>query len=326
MSHPLILFIVKKFHGSGGPGYKSSGLGTSSLFAVELLLKEGHKARLVSAVDGNCIDRLVSENRPTRVVLEAVWVTPSKLQELMRLHPRVKWTIRVHSEIPFLANEGTVVGWLVEYLKLGAEIAFNSAQTVADFSVLGKSAYLPNYYPLRKLRHHKKPSDHLNIGCFGAVRPLKNQLIQAFAAVQYARERGKGLFFHMNGSRIEQNGDNNLKQIQALLEATNQKLVLHPWLDHEDFLDLVADMDMCLQVSLSESFNITSADAISMGVPLVGSSAINWLPKRTQAQPNSVQSIVNVMNQADYTSVVLNHASLEHYVENTTRVWNDWAS
>lgn len=321
---PLNLFIIKKFHGYYTPSPISNGLRNSAQFIVDMLLAEGWRAKLVVAIDGNSIDKLVAENHPSRVVIEAIWVTPAKMKELVNLHPSVQWTIRVHSEIPFLANEGMSIEWLAEFEKMGIEIAFNSEQTVKDFSVIGESTWLPNYYPVRKPRPQKPECDHLDIGCFGAIRPLKNQLIQAFGAVKYAQRKKKKLIFHMNGSRLEQNGENNLKNIKALLAATGNELVLHPWMDHVDFLELIAEMDICLQVSLSESFCIVASDAVSMGVPLVGSEAIRWLPERAQADVNSAESIADAMRRADTVTVWMNHHALKDYIHETVKAWNQW--
>ncbi len=321
---PLTLFIIKRFHDYNCPNPISSGLRSSAQFVVDMLLANGYRAKLVDAIDGNSIDSLVAQNQPARVVIQAIWVTPLKMAELQKLHPNVRWTVIVHSEIPFLANEGMAIAWLTAYMKQGVEVAFNSAQTVYDFAVLGKTTYLPNYYPLRKPRQIRPESGLLNIGCFGAIRPLKNQLIQAFAAVQYAKIKNKKLTFHMNGTRIEQFGQNNLKNIEALFADTGQTLKLHPWMPHNDFLELIAQMDICLQVSLSESFNIVSADAVSMGVPLVASDAIAWLPKRSRAQVDSVESIVDAMKEAGPITVAMNHDALEHYLHHATREWVAW--
>ena len=322
--HPLTLFIIKKFYDYNGHDQVSNGVRTSVLFVVDLLLREGHRAKLEEAIDGNCVDRIITQNRPSRVVLEALWVTPEKIAELRRLHPSVRWTVRIHSEIPFLANEGMAIDWIVKYLRLGVQVAFNSKQTMEDFPASWNTTYLPNYYPLRWPRSRKPESEYLDVGCFGAVRPLKNQLIQAFAAIRFAHEKEKMLRFHMNSARIEQNGANNLKNIKALFAATGEHLVLHSWMVHEDFLELIAKMDICLQVSLSESFNITSADAVSIGVPLVGSQAISWLPRRSRADVDSVQSIAAAMGRADDTAVAMNHESLEDYLERAVLIWNHW--
>jgi hypothetical protein len=321
----VILFIIKKSYTYSGPGKVSSGLRTSALFVVDMLKMEGHRAELAEAVDGNCIDRLVTEARPRIVILEAIWVTPAKLAELRRLHPHVRFVVRVHSEIPFLANEGNSIAWLAEYRKLGVEVAFNSEQAADDFAAIAPSLYLPNTYPLRKLRYPHRRGGELHVGCFGAVRPLKNQLIQALAAIRYAQRLGKKLHFHMNGSRTEQGGNSNLKAIEAAFAATGHELVLHPWLDHHDFLELVAKMDFCLQVSLSESFNIVSADAVSLGVPLIGSAAIRWLPRRSRAPVDSAAAIADKMGLADEITVQMNHAALEDYVTASAEIWNRFA-
>lgn len=318
--HPSFLFVLKKNHGYDG-GTVSSGLVKSAQFVVDLLNELGYQAKLVEAVDGNSIDRLVHENRPKRVVIEALWATPVKLAELQRLWPKVRWTVRVHSETPFLANEGMAVGWIREYYRQGIEVAFNSRKTVNDFIVLGKSVWLPNWYPLPPQRTCKASEKHIDIGCFGAIRPLKNQLIQALAALHYAKRIGKPLRFHMNGNRTEQFGANNLKNIQA---ALGDQLVLHPWMNHEHFLKLVVKMDIVLAVSLTESFCIVAADAVGLGVPLVGSEAIGWLPKRSQAPVDSAEGIAVTMNRAGKVSSFLNREYLERYLRESVRQWKRW--
>ena len=300
--HPLILFIYKTFYIYSSdkpptPPLLSTGLKTSAQFVVDMLLLEGIRAKLVEATDQNGVQALVTKYQPARVILEAIWVTPAKMQELIAANPKVKWTVRVHSEMTFLANEGMAIMWLDAYLKMGVEIAFNSPEAAQDFDVIGAASYLPNYYPLRKPRRGNPPCEELNIGCFGSIRPLKNQLVQALAAVRFAQTHRKRLTFHMNGVRIEQSGANN---------------------------ELIAEMDICLQVSLTESFNIVSADAVSMGVPLVGSAAIKWLPTRSQALVDSVEDIVAAMNRADATTVIMNQDSLRAYLKRTVATWIRW--
>lgn len=320
--HPLTLFIVKKFCSYDG-GTLSNGLRNSATFVVNMLLMEGIRAKLVEAVDGNSIDALVAQNNPYRVVIEAIWVTPVKMAELQRLWPKVKWTVRIHSETSFLSMEGIAVQWISQYLAQGIEVAFNSQDTANDFSGIfsGKIICLPNYYPLRKPRPAKAPTDTIDIGCFGAIRPLKNQLIQAMAAMMYAKAQKKTLAFHMNGTRDEQGGANNLKNIKALL---GDQLILHSWAEHEDFLELIAQMDMCLSVSLTESFSITASDAVSMGVPLVGSAAIKWLPERSQAPVDSAIGIMEAMDKADATAVIMNNAALNTYLKSAVKIWTRW--
>ena len=323
--HPRVLFIIKKFHDYSGYPQISNGLRTSALLVVEMLRSEGYDATLVEAIDGNSIDALVAQYKPDRVVIEAIWVTPDKMAELQRLWPCVEWTVRVHSCLPFLSNEGMAIAWIAAYRNMGIKVGFNSMQAVSDFLTIWDVGYLPNYYPSQPQAVKRHPSFMLNIGCFGAIRPLKNQLIQAFAAISYANDRGMSLTFHMNGSRIEQNGSNNLKNIVALFKAAGQTLELHPWMNHDDFLKLVASMDMCMSVSLSESFCIVAADAVSQGVPFVGSGAIQWLPYEAQAPTDSVSGIVGVMNGAhSFWATRRNRKALEKFSRISISVWKEW--
>jgi hypothetical protein len=322
----MILFIIKRTHDYDGDQVISNGLRNSAQFVVDLLMHEGIKARLVDVIDANGIDAAVTRYRPERVVIEALWVTPTKLDELAAIHHGVKWTVRAHSELPFLAQEGCAVEWLAAYEKLPhVEVAFNSGQTVEDLAGLIFSIWLPNYYPLSRPRAERPtPHGELRVGCFGAIRPLKNQLIQAVAAIQWAKRKKRPLVFHMNGGRVEQNGSNNLKNIEALFADMEETLVMHEWLARPEFLELVAEMDVCMQVSLSESFNITAADAVGMGVPVVGSASVPWLTRRSQADPGSAASIVDALGRADRITVFMNHQSLEDYLAAARKKWLQW--
>jgi hypothetical protein len=78
---------------------------------------------------------------------------------------------------------------------------------------------LYNYYPIVKKPNIKKtilPKGTINIGCFGAIRPMKNHLMQAVAAIEFAEKNNLILRFHINAGRIESNGSNSLKNVKSL--------------------------------------------------------------------------------------------------------------
>jgi len=272
----------------------SSGLRNSALFVVDMLNENGIEAKLVEVVDNNCIDREVTAFKPTHVIIEAFWVVPEKFTVLNKLHPEVKWIVRNHSEFPFLANEGIALSWSLKYLTYpNVFLAPNSLQTFRDTLSIASAAYgahvaherviyLPNYYKVNKDFVARLPiGETVNIGCFGAIRPLKNQLVQAIAAIKFADKQGKKLKFHINVARLEDAGNNVLKSIRGLfenLDPTHYELVEHGWLKHDDFLLLVDTMDIGLQCSFTESFNIVTADFVTQGVPVVASREVEWLP------------------------------------------------
>jgi hypothetical protein len=285
---PSILFILKKKQIYDTHTYSKniqSGLINSASFINHMLNENGVKSHLVQVIDNNDIDREVTKHKPTDVIIEAIWVVPEKFRILAKLHPNVHWIIRIHSEIPFISEEGNALSWINGYSNLADEglnisIAPNTIKMYEDLKVIGVKhlVMLPNYYPETKHEFVSKPSkDHIDIGCFGAIRPMKNQLIQAVAAIRFGNAMGKKIKFHINATRVEK-GNNALKNIQALFESQGvHELVEHPWYSHKEFLHVVSHMDLGMQVSFNETFNIVAADFVSHNVPLIASKEIDWL-------------------------------------------------
>ena len=56
----------------------------------------------------------------------------------------------------------------------------------------------------------------------------------------------------------------------------------------------VGEMDLLLQPSYTESFNMITADGIVCGVPSVVSSAITWAPKEWRADSDDAMDIAKV--------------------------------
>ena len=333
-----VLFILKKRQ-SSHTGYASvsSGLLNSARFVSDMLNKNGIESNLVEVQDNNCIDREVSKYRPTHVIIEALWVVPSKFEVLTKLHPNVQWIIRLHSDISFLANEGIAIEWIYEYLKYdNVKISANDWETNFNFELLTNKefVYLPNYYPVGFFNiNHPKPFFRkvLNVGCFGAVRPLKNQLIQAVAAIDFADTYKKKLRFHINTQRIEGRGEPVLKNLRELFENNpRHELVEHGWLSHNEFIDLVQRMDIGLQVSFSETFNIVSADFVNNNIPVVTSNEVDWVNPVFYANPSKVESIVSRMKRALFSSVFklnfLNKISLWYYSFKSEKIWTKYFS
>jgi hypothetical protein len=303
----------------------SSGLFISASQMQIALDEIGLETKLVHVVDNNAIDREVHWYKPTHVIIEAFWVVPDKFDILKKLHPTVKWIIRNHSKTDFLAHEGAKVGWAMDTLKKGLVLGCNSPEATSDFKNLcvsigadpALSVYLPNYYSapapaisredvqvwLQAWKDHQKGAitaavpmpaipkipGEFHVGCFGAVRPLKNHLHQALASIEAADRLRLNLRFYINSTRVEGNANALLDSIRALfLRFTNHQLVEMPWMDHTAFTAEMRKMDVLMQVSNSETFNIVAADAVSMGVPAVVSDEIPWMGSDYHANPNNV--------------------------------------
>lgn len=327
-----ILFITKKgLKYSHTYSYGSSGLLNSAQFIVRMLIDNGIEAKLENVQDNNDIDREVSKYKPSIVIIEALWVVPSKFLVLSQLHPNVQWVVRVHSDIPFLAQEGIAVQWIREYVRMpNVYVGFNKHKTLEAFAHIvpsEKLVYLPNYLPLEKHKRKKElPKSVLNIGSFGAIRPLKNQLIQAVAAIRYADETDQLLHFHINATRVE-GGDEVLKNLRALFYYSGHKLIEHVWHHHRTFQEVLARMDVSMCVSLSETFCLVAADSVSLGIPLVCSSEVPWASKGSIVEVSDSKSIVDgiyrvLCLKSFYTA--MNRRGLKAYDNKSVKIWKKY--
>lgn len=332
-----ILFIVCSRE--KGDKIKLSGLYNSASF-VSNFLNETHNSKIVAAVDGNDLDRLVTENNADIVIIEALWVTPAKFNELlsMKQHKSRRWIVRIHSKAPFLANEGIATQWIYEYSKIsGLEISPNTIELTNQLKIVfedGKFLYLPNIPPpfekVEKIEFSESAifnkNDYINIGCFGAIRPMKNQYQQAIAAIHFCEKMGKVLRFHINASRAEQGGDNALKNIRALFEGRSHYLVEHDWYEHSGFLSLCASMDIGMQVSFSESFNIVTADMVTTGVPVIVSTDIEWMPNISKVVPSNHKQLINRLWMIYFLKplfVWLQKRNLEKFTKQAKQIWKN---
>lgn len=71
-----------------------------------MLQDAGVDAELVHIGDNNDDHREVVRFGATHVVIEALWVVPDKFDELAQACPGVHFTLRNHSETPFLTGGG----------------------------------------------------------------------------------------------------------------------------------------------------------------------------------------------------------------------------
>ena len=233
--------------------------------------------------------------------------------------------------------EGVGISWSKEYIKLpNVSLALNNKITSDDLNSIGiENIYLPNIYEkidfeycifnrigdYFNINDERKPI--YNIGCFGAIRPLKNQLNQAVAAIKFAETNNAIVNFYVNSGRLEQAGENVLKNIRALFKDTDHNLVEAGWLERDGFLELLCQMDLSMQVSLTETFNIVAADSVYVGVPVVISNEIDWLTNGI-ADPNNIDSMVKQLNKVwKHKNAIINKnlISLSNYNKSAINEW-----
>jgi hypothetical protein len=330
-----VLFICKQRMTS----YKNSvGLINSALFVARKLIELGAEAKVVSVVDNNCIDREVYNYKPTHVIIEALWVVPEKFHVLLPRYPKVTWIVRIHSKPAFISNEGIAFEWLLGYRDNIIKnynnfyVSSNCPNFTRDLNyildmgcIFTPNIYDPSYIEDVDLPGKVSHPGIIDVGSFGAIRPMKNTLIQGMSAILYADQKDIKLRFHVNAGRVEQNGESALRNLEALFRGTGRhELVKHEWLSHEDFLLLASTMDLGMQVSFSETFNIVTADMVALGIPVVVSDEIEWVYPFFHAIPQSTDDIVQTMKSAMFFGRVgawLNYRRLDSYSKDATRQW-----
>jgi hypothetical protein len=337
-----ILFVLKLSQKKSIYSYGSFGLHNSATFVSNRLNKLGYQAKVVSVVDNNAIDKAICEFNPHVVCIEALWVVPEKFYELNKAHPNIKWVIRVHSKAPFLAMEGMAFEWLNRYKIVNNEIGKNNLKIscnnltfnseindVKDYqSIHLPNIYDPNIRPFNSSYDYSK--NHVDIGCFGALRPLKNQLLQAISAISFVNSINKLLNFHINSTRQEQKGENVLRNLRALFDGSKHTLIEHDWYPHKEFATKVIPlMDIGMQVSLSESFNIVTADFVNASVPIVVSEDVDWMPQSARVNANSSEEMVRKLhiynsNRGSTIRHTHNLLSLNNYNIDATNIWKEF--
>ena len=170
----LLISKSKNMYGCSTPASLSTGLFNSAKHVASALNKTlWADVKVVSVTDNNDIDREVYLFKPNVVIIEALWVVPEKFDILKKLHPTVQWIVRIHSETPFLAGEGSALTWVDGYLKRGIKVAPNISSMVRDLYVcfpyhLDSIIHLPNIYDIDGVpivKYNNKRKD-LHIGCF----------------------------------------------------------------------------------------------------------------------------------------------------------------
>ena len=87
-------------------------------------------------------------------------------------------------------------------------------------------------------------------------------------------------------------------------------------------------MDIGLQVSFTETFNIVTADFVSKGVPVVVSKEIFWLPEHFHAMETEANDIVAAMERVLWGYRVFGKAksalkALHKYNRESVKVWTE---
>lgn len=317
----------------------SYGLLNSAGQVHKYLESIGHTCKLESIQDANCIDKSVHSFKPDIVIIEALWVPAAKLTELMNLpkYKNIHWIVRIHSDAAFLSAETLALSYINEYITSMVNhkhlsIAINNKEFHKNLSKIYnyEFMYLPNVIDLKNYEITKKlNTNHIHIGAFGAARLMKNQLFQAICSINAANKLHKTLYYHINhDASISQNNPiiNNLSE---LFKNTPHHLVFHKWMSNHEFHELIRTMDIGLQLSFTESFNIVTADFVNNDTLIAVSEAISWMPNYSKISTvNYNKTTKKIIKLYKYRNCKilkwLNKQYLKFYNQNAQNIWTKY--
>ena len=310
-------------------GYSSVGLNVAARLTAEELRKHGISSYVMGVK--NNVELLnsifwVNGKRAeegfgplTNVVILAPWITPLDLRALLDYFPSMEFTVQSHCNVAALYGDYRGISNLRNYADLmndypNLSLAGNAPPFVQWFAeAYGVNVYLlPDLYPVKEHHHHhhredlaecpqchedvspERPPSGLRIGAFGALRPEKNIPSACAAAILIQDRLGVPVSLHIN-----QGGERSGREILATIDQMSQGIpgfdvVKHKWMPWEEFNRLVHTMDLLIQPSFTESFNIVTADGVANRIPSVVSSAVRWAPDSWKANPDNPDSIASV--------------------------------
>lgn len=328
-----VVFVYKNF--AINAGISHIGLGVSALNNAKVFMKHGVRASVLPIVKlQELIDYIQQVGTVTDVVISAPWIRTDELVRLIRMFPMVEFAVNCHSNVGFLQADSNGVRLLREYIdveqgNLNFRIGGNSAKFNRWLreAYQAPSLYLPNMYYL-DYSHRIRPSYYdggvLRIGAFGAIRPQKNLMSAAGAALVLANEIKADVEFWISSGRAEGGGHTILNAIREMLVGVpGIKLMEFQWKSWSLFRDTLRRMHLLYQVSYTESFNMVTADGIAEGIPSVVSEAIDWVPRSWQANVDDVDEMARVGRHLLYDRHAASDGlkSLEHHNSHAFRAW-----
>lgn len=319
------------------------GLGVSALNTCKVLQAAGIRVE-VWAIDSPAhlearLHAAQKEAVPvTHLIMSAPWIPTLQWQRILITFHRVQFACTSHSNVGFLQADPLAARFMTTdgpglqagfpNFTLGA-----NSQALCSFIKAGYATgctYFPNLYFLDGSTRTNRPlwsCGTLRVGCFGAARVQKNHTSAAAAAIEIASRLRANLEFWVSGGRNDGMGGSSAMVVRQMIESCHfAKLVENRWQTWPQFRRTVAHMNLLMQPSYTESFNVVTADGVSEGVPSVVSSAIDWVPPHWMADADDVGDIArvgsNLLRSHDAAEEGLH--SLQTYVKAGLGHWKTW--
>ena len=288
------------------------GLGVTALNTAKYLRAKGIYTDVwgITSIEGLIAKIIEARTEPpniqplTHIVISAPWLSAADLQDIAINNSSLEFAVASHSNVGFLAADPKAFQLIRQYMSVEtATPNFHLAGNSPRLSAWISNTYndvcwtLPNLYYLDATAINPRPAfsgDLVRIGCFGADRILKNILSAGAAALEIASTLRIDLEFYISGKRQE-GAYRTTKSLEEMFAGLKwAKLIQNDWQSWPNFRQTARHMDLGLQPSFTETFNVVTADLVAEGVASVVGHAIDWVPLSWQAQVDDVSDIASV--------------------------------
>lgn len=343
-----IVLAIKNF--AKVPGVCHIGLGVTAANTLKVLRRAGFHAEAWPCDSpngrGNEIKVLRAKleataktgGRPvTHVIISAPsWIQPVDFSSLAFDYPDTTFVQLNHSGAAYLSidkygirniRDVAALSQTVHNIRVAANNERVARFVATSFGV--DCLYLPNLYDTESYVPFvpKKIGSTIRIGSFGASRPWKNQLCAAEASVMIGKALGCDVELYVNSKRPD-GGERMIESRQELFhQLPGCKIVDVPWASWPHFRDITASMNLLVQPSFDETFNVCTADGIAEGVPSVTTSALEWTPESWWARAEDPHSIMRVgvgLLHSSGHAVEEGRTNLKKYVSTALHRWSDY--
>lgn len=330
-------------------GISHIGLGVAAMNTSATLRRLGFWVDVWPCASGDELEKRLVETQAaamrdkqhpvSHVVVSAPWIATDRFQAMLMRHPGVDFAVVSHSNIGFLMADPNGIRLLREACELSiGNHNFTVAGNCRKFCDAWDAMYgvrprwLPNLYDVSTIRHvgQRKPwagAGTLNVGVFGATRPLKNQVTAVAAAIEIAARNRAEVVINVNSGRAEGGGSvgGAIEQLVAGL-SPHVRLQHVGWRTWPAFRQVVAKMHVLLSPSYTESFCMVVADGIAEGVASVVAESIDWVPKDWVANADDTNDVAKIAGRLlhDQHAVDRGQAALREYVKAGTPAWTSY--
>lgn len=159
---------------------------------------------------------------------------------------------------------------------------FNAASVNEEYAEYLQELYdtpvkwVPNTFAKSLMKKAPKFDEGYHVSVLCEIRPLKNVITQLSACQlmgKWARAQGSELYVHILKSTADWGFRKELTERAGRLFFT---IVEHDYMSFNDNQRLVSQMDLCLQVSYTETMNYYALEHMMHGVPTLTSEAIHF--------------------------------------------------